>query len=103
MIFEAPEKVFYLDDLGFAFSEIDLPRKSLTLRVYRTKEEAAHAKDVLGIFFGIKSLVVSDNLSDILLSARAADEHIRIVMCEYDALGEMIEAEVLMDSHRALD
>jgi hypothetical protein len=103
VIGEAPQSVFYLDDLGSAFSEIDLPNKSLILRVYRTKEEASHAKDVLGIFFGVKALVASDKLSDVMRSARTSEEHVRVVLCEYDALGEMVETEVLLDPHKSIN
>lgn len=103
MISEVPQSVFYLDDLGSAFSEIDLPNKSLILRVYRTKDEASHAKDVLGLFFGIKAVVATDKLSDVLKSARKSEEHIRVVLCEYDVLGEMIEAEVVLDPHRPMN
>lgn len=99
MIAAVPESVFYLDDLGSAFSEIDLPKKSLVLRVYRTKDEAAHAKDVLGIFFGIKAIVATNKLTDVLGSARSSEEYIRVLLCEYDALGELIDVETLLDPH----
>ena len=103
MISEAPASVFYLDDLGSAFSENDLPGKALVLRVFRTKEEASQAKDVLGIFFGIKSQVVKAKLFDVMASARMADEHIQVILCEYDALGELIVSETLLDPHRPLN
>jgi hypothetical protein len=102
VIAAAPESVFYLNDLGTAFSEIDLPNKSCTLRVYRTKDEAAHAKDVLGIFFGMKTEVATSKLSDVLGSARDSDEYIRVVLCEYDALGELIDVETLLDPHQTV-
>ncbi len=103
MTLRVPEAVFYLDDLGSAFSEIDLANKSLTLRVYRTKHEAAQAKDVLSVFFGIKSVVATNKLSDVLSSARTSEEHVRVVLCEYDALGELIEVETFLDPKKSLN
>jgi len=54
---------------------------------------------VLGVFFGIKAIVATNKLTDVLGSARTSEEHIRVVLCEYDALGELIEAETLLDPH----
>jgi hypothetical protein len=99
MISQVPESVFYLDDLGSAFSEIDLPNKSLILRVYRTEKEASQAKDILGIFFGIKAVVTTTTLQNILRSAMDSEEWIRVVFCEFDATGELVEVETLLDPH----
>ncbi len=99
MIASLPKSVFYLDDLGTIFGEIDVPRQSVTLRVFRTKEEAGLAKDVLKTFFGVQTVIEADKLSEVLKTARTADDPIRVVLCEYDALGELIEAEVLLDPY----